>query len=104
MEVLTQTFPFEGLEVNFKQKYDNYINGEWTAPVAGQYFDNISPVNGRVFTQAARSTKEDINLALDAAEKAFVTWSKSPAATRSNLLLKIAQVLEDNLEYLAHWR
>ncbi|SFT34526.1 aldehyde dehydrogenase [Lishizhenia tianjinensis] len=101
METLTQTFPFEGLEVNFKQKYDNYINGAWTAPTNGIYFDNISPINGKAFTQAARSTKEDIDLALDAAEKAFVTWSKSAAATRSNLLLKIAQVLEDNLEYLA---
>lgn len=101
METLTKTFPFEGLEVNFKQRYDNYINGSWSAPINGVYFDNISPINGQVFTQAARSTKEDIDLALDAAEKAFVTWSKSSAASRSNLLLKIAQVLEDNLEYLA---
>lgn len=86
---------------SFKDQYDNYIGGEWVAPVSGEYFDNISPVNGKVFTQSARSGKEDINLALDAAEKAFQTWSKTAAAYRSNILLKIAQVIEDNLEYLS---
>lgn len=86
---------------SFKEKYDNYIGGQWVAPISGEYFDNISPVNGQAFTQAARSGKDDIALALDAAEKAFPTWSKSSAAYRSNLLLKIAQVIEDNLEYLA---
>lgn len=86
---------------SFKDRYDNYIGGEWVAPVSGEYFDNISPVNGKLFTRSARSTKEDINLALDAAEKAFQTWSKTAAAYRSNILLKIAQVIEDNLEYLS---
>lgn len=86
---------------SFKDQYDNYIGGEWVAPVSGEYFDNISPVNGKLFTRSARSTKEDINLALDAAEKAFQTWSKTAAAYRSNILLKIAQVIEDNLEYLS---
>lgn len=85
----------------FKYRYENYIGGQWVAPASGAYFDNISPVNGKVFTQAARSGKDDINLAIDAAEKAFVGWSKTAAAYRSNLLLKIAQVIEDNLEYLA---
>ncbi|MEI6020003.1 MAG: aldehyde dehydrogenase family protein [Bacteroidota bacterium] len=85
----------------FKAKYDNYIGGKFTPPVKGEYFDNISPIDGKVFTQAARSGKEDIELALDAAHAAFPTWSKTPATTRSNMLLKIAQVIEDNLEYLA---
>lgn len=85
----------------FKEKYDNYIGGKFTAPVEGKYFENISPVDGKVFTKAARSTKADIDLALDAAHAAFPAWSKTPAATRSNVLLKIAQVIEDNLEYLA---
>ncbi len=85
----------------FKTRYDNYIGGTWVAPVSGAYFDNTSPVNGKVFTQAARSGKEDIDLAITAAEKAFPQWSKTAAATRSNILLKIAQVIEDNLEYLA---
>jgi len=86
---------------SFKGKYDNYIGGQWVAPESGEYFDNISPVNGQVFTKAARSGKADIEKAIDAAEKAFPSWSKTPAATRSNILLKIAQVIEDNLQYLA---
>lgn len=85
----------------FKPKYGNYIDGKFTAPVKGEYFDNFSPVDGKVFTQAARSGKEDIELALDAAHKAFPAWSKTSVAYRSGLLLKIAQVIEDNLEYLA---
>ncbi len=86
---------------NFKAKYDNYIGGKFVAPVKGEYFDNASPIDGKVFTKAARSTKEDVELALDAAHLAFPTWSKTSVTTRSNVLLKIAQVIEDNLEYLA---
>lgn len=85
----------------FKAKYDHYIGGKFTPPVKGEYFSNVSPIDGKAFTQAARGTKEDIDAALDAAHAAFPAWSKTPAATRSNLLLKIAQVIEDNLEYLA---
>ena len=85
----------------FKPKYDNFIGGKFIAPVNGVYFDNSSPIDGQVFTQAARSTKEDIELALDAAHAAFPTWSKSSVATRSNLLLKIADIMEANLELLA---
>ena len=86
---------------SFKERYGNFIGGQFVEPVKGQYFDNISPIDGQVFTQAARSTKEDIEKALDAAHEAFPTWSKTSAASRSNLLLKIAQVIEDNLDYLA---
>jgi aldehyde dehydrogenase len=85
----------------FKDRYDNFIGGKFVAPVKGEYFDNISPIDGKVFTRAARSTKEDIDAAVDAATAAFKTWSKTSATTRSNLLLKIAQVIEDNLTYLA---
>ena len=85
----------------FKEKYGNYIDGKFVEPVKGEYFDNESPIDGKVFTKAARSSKEDIELALDAAHKAFGTWSKTAAAYRSNILLKIAQVIEENLEYLA---
>jgi aldehyde dehydrogenase len=86
---------------DFKPRYENYIGGKFVAPVKGAYFENISPVDGKVFTTAARSTKEDIELALDAAHAAFPTWSKTSATFRSNLLLKIAQIIEDNLSYLA---
>lgn len=101
MESLVQSFPFVNKSVEFKPRYENYIGGKWTPPVSGEYFDNISPVTGQPFTQAARSNKEDIELALDAAHRAFTSWGKTSAAARSNLLLKIAQVMEDNLEYLA---
>ena len=86
---------------DFKPHYDNFIGGKWVAPVKGEYFDNISPIDGKPFTRAARSTKEDIELALDAAHAAFPAWSKTAAATRSNLLLRIADVMEANLDYLA---
>jgi len=85
----------------FKDRYDNFIGGKFVPPVKGEYFDNISPIDGKPFTKAARSTKEDIDAAVDAATEAFKTWSKTSATTRSNLLLKIAQVIEDNLPYLA---
>lgn len=85
----------------FKAKYGNYIGGRFTDPVKGEYFDNISPLDGKAFTRAARSTKEDIELALDTAEAAFPSWSKTAAAQRSNLLLKIADIMEKNLDYLA---
>lgn len=86
---------------SFKPHYDNFIGGQFVAPVKGEYFENVSPVDGKVFTHAARSYKEDIELALDAAHAAFPAWSTSAVAYRSNLLLRIAQIMEDNLEYLA---
>lgn len=86
---------------SFKSQYENYIGGKFVPPVKGEYFDNSSPIDGKVFTKAARSTKEDVELALDAAHAAFPAWSKTSVTQRSNLLMKIAQVIEDNLEYLA---
>jgi aldehyde dehydrogenase len=85
----------------FKERYDHYIGGAWVAPSNGDYFDNISPIDGKVFTRAARGNAKDIDLAIDAASEAFKTWSKTSAGYRSNLLLKIAQVIEENLEFLA---
>lgn len=91
----------EGSLVTFKEKYDNYINGKWTAPVKGQYFDNVTPVTGKNFTQVARSTAEDIELALDAAHAAKDAWGKTSVAERAIILNKIADVMEQNLEMLA---
>ena len=85
----------------FKEYYDHYINGTWVKPSSGEYFDNISPVDGKVFTKAARGNAQDIETAMEAAWAAFPAWSKSAASTRSNMLLKIAQRIEDNLEYMA---
>lgn len=86
----------------FKPRYGNYIGGEWIAPRSGQYFDNISPVNGQVFTEVARSNAEDIDAALDAAHAAKDAWGRTSAAHRALLLNRIADRIEQNLELLAH--
>jgi len=91
----------EGAIVNFKEKYDNYIGGEYVAPVNGQYFENVTPVTGKVFCEVARSTKEDIELALDAAHKAKKAWGETSPTERANILLKIADRMEENSERLA---
>lgn len=85
----------------FKQQYENYIGGKWTSPSKGNYFENTSPVDGNSFTKIPRSTEEDIELAIDAAWKAAPEWNNSSATTRSNMLLKIADIMEQNLEILA---
>ena len=86
---------------HFKNQYENFIGGKWTAPIKGEYFENISPVDGNSFTKIARSSAEDVELAIDAAWAAAPEWNNSSAAYRSNLLLKIANVMEQNLEVLA---
>jgi aldehyde dehydrogenase len=91
-----------GAKVNYKTQYDNFIGGRWVAPVKGQYFDVITPINGIAYTKAARSTAEDIELALDAAHAASSAWGKTPPADRANILLKIADRIEANLEFLAY--
>lgn len=91
----------QGAVVQFKSSYDNYIGGEWVAPVRGKYMENISPVNGEVFCKVAQSSAEDIELAIDAAQRAFVSWGKTSVTERSNILLKIADRIEQNLEKLA---
>jgi len=90
-----------GAKVTFKSRYDNWIGGEWVPPVQGQYFENVSPVNGKPFCEVARSTAEDIELALDAAHAAAPAWGRTPVATRADILNKIADRLEQNLELLA---
>ncbi|OBX84964.1 acetaldehyde dehydrogenase ExaC [Moraxella nonliquefaciens] len=91
----------DGSKVNFKSQYENFIGGEWVAPVKGEYFDDISPVDGKVFTKVADSTSEDVELALDAAHKAKDAWAKTSPMERSNVLLKIADRLDEHLELLA---
>jgi aldehyde dehydrogenase len=88
-----------GIEV--KDRYEHYIGGEWVPPVKGEYFDNITPVTGQVFTRVARGTAEDIEAALDAAHRAAEAWGKTPAAERADLLLKIADRIEANLTDIA---
>jgi len=91
----------EGSLVQFKERYENYIGGEWVPPVKGQYLEVKSPVTGKVFTSVARSTEEDIELALDAAHAAKDAWGKTSVTYRANILNKIADRIEANLEMLA---
>ena len=87
--------------IAIRPQYDNFIGGKWVAPVRGQYFDNISPVNGQIVCKIARSTAEDIELALDAAHKARDAWGRTSAAERSLMLLRIADRMQDKLDLLA---
>ncbi|SFK70775.1 acetaldehyde dehydrogenase ExaC [Methylophaga sulfidovorans] len=91
----------EGAVVNFDSRYENYIGGKWVAPVKGQYFTNTTPVTGEVICEIPESTAEDIDLALDAAHAAKDAWGKTSVQQRSNVLLKIADRIEENLEMLA---
>ncbi|MEM7027921.1 MAG: aldehyde dehydrogenase family protein, partial [Pseudomonadota bacterium] len=91
----------DGAVVDFKPQYENYIGGEWVAPVKGEYFDNISPVNGKVFCKIPRSSDEDIDKAIDAAHAAKDAWGKTSVAERANILLKIADRIDENVEKLA---
>ena len=84
-----------------KDQYNNYINGEFIPPINGKYFDVITPITGKVFSQAAHSSEEDLTLAVDAAHKAFKTWSKTSATERSIILNKIADRMEAHLQDIA---
>ncbi|NOS98902.1 MAG: aldehyde dehydrogenase [Methylotenera sp.] len=90
-----------GVKIPYKAKYDNYIGGKWVAPVKGEYFNVVSPITGKNYTQAARSSAEDVELALDAAHAAADAWGKTSTTERSNILLKIADRIEANLELIA---
>ncbi|CAN5316299.1 aldehyde dehydrogenase family protein [soil metagenome] len=93
----------EGLKGNIaiRSKYENFIGGQWVAPVGGQYFDNPSPVTGQTVCQVARGTKADIDLALDAAHKAKDAWGRTSCAERALILNKIADRMESQLPLLA---
>lgn len=85
----------------FKQRYDNYIGGKFVAPVSGRYFNNITPISGEVVCEIARSDAADVELALDAAHAAKEAWGKTSATERSNILLRIADRIEENLDLIA---
>ena len=91
-----------GAKIDYKAQYDNFIGGKWVAPVNGQYFDVLTPINGKNYTKAARSSAEDVELALDAAHAAADAWGKTAPAARANILLQIADRIDANLERLAY--
>jgi aldehyde dehydrogenase len=85
----------------FKAQYENFIGGEWVAPVDGEYFDNASPIDGSHLCRIPKSNSKDIDLAVEAAQKAAAAWGKTPASERCNIMFKIAERIEENLEMLA---
>jgi aldehyde dehydrogenase len=88
-------------KMSFRPRYGNYIGGRWVEPASGQYFDNVTPVTGRVFCEIPRSNAQDIERALDAAHAARAAWGQTSPTHRANLMIQIAQRMEDNLDLLA---
>jgi aldehyde dehydrogenase len=90
-----------GSPVPFRARYGNFIGGQWVEPISGEYFENSTPVTGKVFCEIPRSNAQDIDAALDAAHKARHAWGRTTAAHRAAILEKIAQRIDDNLEMIA---
>ncbi|MFD1625367.1 aldehyde dehydrogenase [Azospirillum griseum] len=88
-------------QIALRPRYDNFIGGQWVAPVDGQYFTNLTPITGKPLCEVARSQAADIELALDAAHKAKDAWGRTSPTERSNILLKIADRMEERLELIA---
>ncbi len=89
------------LKAPFAKRYENFINGAWRAPASGKYFDNISPITGTTVCEIARSDANDIEAALDAAHAAKDAWARTSPAERANIMNKIADRMEANLDLLA---
>src|SRR5213082_1251897 len=83
------------------EKIQNFIDGQFVEPVGGKYLDNIEPATGKPYSQVADSNTRDVELAVAAAEKAFAEWSRTPAAERSKILLRVAELIERDLEKFA---
>jgi aldehyde dehydrogenase len=99
MDAKTETK--SGLRPPFKKRYENFVGGKWVAPVAGKYFSNPSPVTGATICEVPRSDAQDIEKALDAAHAAKESWGRTAPAKRANILNRIADRIEANLQPLA---
>src|SRR5947208_13034993 len=86
---------------NTAEKIQNFIDGQFVDPIGAKYLDNIEPATGKPYSQVADSDARDVDLAVAAAEKAFTDWSRTPAGERSRILLRIADLIERDLEKLA---
>ena len=96
------TYPGElGSKLMPKKRYNNFIGGEWVPPIEGRYFENTSPITGKVICEIPRSNSDDVEKALDAAHNAASSWGKTGPTERANILLKIADRIEENTEILA---
>ncbi len=83
------------------QTIKNYINGELIAPIGKQYIDNYNPSNGKVYSLIPDSDERDVEIATKAALKAFTTWSITSKTERSRILMRISELISENLERLA---
>ena len=90
-----------GEAMSFRPRYGNYIGGKWVEPASGQYFENVTPITGKVFCEIPRSNAQDIERALDAAHAARESWGHTSPTHRANIMNQIAQRMEDNLGMLA---
>src|ERR1700757_4829547 len=90
-----------GSPVELKDRYENFIGGEWVAPTTGEYRENPTPSTGEPFCEVAQSGAEDIELALDAAHAAKEAWGRRSPAERAAVLNAVADAIEGNLEMLA---
>lgn len=91
-----------GFPLKLQKRYDNFIGGEWVAPVKGQYYSNLTPITGEALCEVASSSKEDVELALDAAHDAKAAWGKRSVQERANILNRVADRMEQNIELLAN--
>ena len=87
--------------VELKPRYENFIGGEWVAPVGGNYRQNLTPATGEPFCEVADSTPADVELALDAAHAAKGAWGACSPAERAAVLDAIADAMQEHLEMLA---
>jgi len=106
MATTEQTTTFEapgrpGSPVQCKERYENFIGGHWVPPVEGEYRDNLSPATGQPICEVAQSGAQDIELALDAAHAAKDAWGETSSSERSQVLNRVADAIEENLEMLA---
>ncbi len=90
-----------GFPLKLKKRYDNFIGGAWVAPVQGEYYTNLTPITGQTLCEVASSSFQDIELALDAAHDAKGAWGKMSVQARANLLNRVADRMEQNIDLLA---
>ena len=89
------------MNVNLDAKYELYINGKWVAPSGGQYFTTTNPATGEKLAECAEATKEDVDAAVQAAWAAFPAWRDLEPDKRADILMKIADIIDENKELLA---
>ena len=89
------------MKLDIPYHLENYIGGNLIGPLSGNFIDNFNPATGEIVGQIPESNEKDINIAVEAAKKAFSAWSVSPVEQRFRILNRIAELIEENLDELA---